>query len=165
MKILLALLLLSVPAAAAEDLSVVETRGIIDAPIEKVWAAWTTAAGLESWMAGQARVELRPGGELLARYRKEGRLGDEETIVHTLVAFDPNHLLVFKPARAKGFPFKDAWLKTWNILYLRATADGKTELVQRQLGYDTTPESQKMRSFFVTGNKETLETLQKHFAH
>ena len=32
------------------------------------------------------------------------------------------------------------------------------------VGYDQTPESQKMRAFFVAGNQQTMDELKKHFA-
>lgn len=160
-----AAVVVAAPAAAAEDPTVVESRVVVDAPVADVWAAFTTARGLESWMVGEARVDLRVGGELLTRYARDGALGDDATIVHTLQAIDPEHLLVWKPKRPpRTFPFPAAWLKTTNLLYFRALPDGRTEVVDRMIGYDATPESQRMRAFFVDGNRATFEALRKRFA-
>ena len=43
---------------------------IYEAPIEEVWALWTTKAGIESWWGPEGfsvvvdRIDVRPGGEL-----------------------------------------------------------------------------------------------------
>ena len=84
----------------ADDPTVVETSAVIRAPVERVFAAFATGEGLASWMVGQARVDLRPGGEVLTRYGKDGKLGDDQTIVHLIAVYDPNRLIVWKPVRA-----------------------------------------------------------------
>jgi uncharacterized protein YndB with AHSA1/START domain len=162
----LLLLCLGLESARAETApAVVETARVIDAPVERVWWAFTTKEGLEAWMVGRASVELKPGGRVQTRYSKDGKLGDESTIVHTVAALDPEHLLVWKPARApRKFPFKAAWLRTWNVLYFEALPDGKTKVVDRMLGFDDAPDSQKMREFFVHGNEATMKELADYFA-
>jgi uncharacterized protein YndB with AHSA1/START domain len=143
----------------------VETTVVIAAPLDRVWAALTTGPGLEAWMTGRAKVDLRVGGEVLTRYGKDGPFPDAQTIAHTITALDPRHVLVWKPKRApSNFPFKAAWLKTTTFLTFSAEPDGKTRLTERMLGFDATPESQKMRAFFVEGNRESLEALQRQFA-
>ncbi|MGZ3428610.1 MAG: SRPBCC family protein [Polyangia bacterium] len=163
---LLVLAFAPLTALAAEDTSLVETSAVIDAPIADVWRAFATAEGVKSWMAAQARVDLKVGGEMVTRYGKDGALGDDGSIVHRLLAFDPERLLVWKPVRApKTFPFKEAWQRTTNLIYFQPLPDGKTRVVDRMIGYDGSDEAQKMRAFFTAGNRATFEALQKHFAH
>jgi len=57
---LIVLLLSDGPRAEARPM--VYTAVTVDAPLDRVWADWTTAAGLESHYAPKAIVELKPGG-------------------------------------------------------------------------------------------------------
>jgi uncharacterized protein YndB with AHSA1/START domain len=151
--------------AAPSEAGVIETVAVVDAPVAKAWWAFTTKEGLEAWMVGLASIELRVGGRLMTRYQKDGALGDAGTIVHTVAAFDPRRMVVWRPARAPaGFPFEKAWLKTWNVIYFESLPGGRTKITNRMLGYDDSPESHKMRRFFEAGNRQTLEAVQRHFA-
>ena len=57
--VLLASLAGAVPARAAGSLTV---EGTIEAAVAAVWSALTTTAGLQSWMAPHAEIELRING-------------------------------------------------------------------------------------------------------
>ena len=46
--------------AAAERM--IEKQGVVNAPIEDVWKAWTTTEGVKSFFAPDAKVEARSGG-------------------------------------------------------------------------------------------------------
>lgn len=35
---------------------------LVNAPVEDVWWAWTTDAGIRSWLLDDSRIELRVGG-------------------------------------------------------------------------------------------------------
>ncbi len=55
----------------------------LDAAPERVWTALTTAAGLMSWLAPEASIDPRPGGEVRLTF-------DEENLVTgTITEFDP----------------------------------------------------------------------------
>jgi uncharacterized protein YndB with AHSA1/START domain len=51
---------LALPAAAAERS--IDKTAIIPAPLDSVWAAWTTREGIVSFFAPDAKVEARPDG-------------------------------------------------------------------------------------------------------
>src|SRR5688572_6761423 len=63
-------------SADAQDVSPVVHEGIVEAPLDAVWAAWTTSEGLRSWMAPHAEIDLRVGGRMRANYNAQGTLGD-----------------------------------------------------------------------------------------
>jgi uncharacterized protein YndB with AHSA1/START domain len=60
----------------------IEREILIDAPIERVWAAVTEAEHLGSWFADAgAKIDLRPGGALVLRWNDEGQyLGRVEQV-------------------------------------------------------------------------------------
>src|ERR1041384_7236450 len=58
-------------------------------PVEKVWAALTTAEGLGTWFGNTAEVDLRVGGE--ARLRWDS--GDTATL--TIERVEPPHVFAY----------------------------------------------------------------------
>src|SRR5688572_15022296 len=92
-------------------------EAMIKAPIEKVWEAFTTKAGLESWMAAHAEIDLRVGGKMRTNYRPEGTIGDENTIENTILSFRPKRMLSIRASGApRDFPFKKAMESTWSVM-------------------------------------------------
>jgi uncharacterized protein YndB with AHSA1/START domain len=161
----IAMVVVSWGGAKAQDVSPVVHEGIVEAPLDAVWAAWTTSAGLQSWMAPHAEIDLRVGGRMRANYNAQGTLGDPQTIENTVLSFDPQRMLSIKVARSPaGFPFPNAIQRMWSIIYLEAVAPGRTRVREVSLGFETDEESQKMRAFFNQGNATTLHQLQRRFA-
>ena len=56
----LALLSCSVMASAEER--AIDKQVVVAAPIDKVWQAWTTSAGIQTFFAPEAEIEPRVGG-------------------------------------------------------------------------------------------------------
>ncbi len=86
-----AALLCIVPVAAsavAKDTSFRDAQGhrvqqlelIVNAPVAKVWAAFTTDAGFESWAAPVAHVTLGNDGMIEASYNPGPKIGDADNI-------------------------------------------------------------------------------------
>ena len=59
----------------------------------------------------------------------------------------------------EGFPFKEAAKETWSIFYFTPVSEMKTKITVVGLGYNDTEQSQKMRAFFGTANKYSMEQL------
>ena len=136
----------------------------IDAPVEAVWAAYTTQAGLESWMVPHADVDLAVGGKMRTHFDPKGTIGDAQTIENTILTFEPERMLSMKVAKAPAnFPFQNAIQRIWSVVYF--TPDGaKTKLTEVTMGFGEDPESQQLRQFLEAGNRMLLDRLQKKFA-
>ena len=140
-------------------------EAIIDAPVAEVWKAFTTADGLKSWMAPEASIDLRVGGKMLANYRAEGKLGDENTIENTILSFELQRMLSIQATKPPaGFPFASAIKDTWSVMYFEPVGADRTRIVICGMGYKDDAESTKMREFFDKGNAHTLEQLRKKFS-
>ena len=82
---------------------------IVNAPLDQVWAAYTTKAGLESWMVAHAEIELKIGGTMKTQYDPKGTVEDAQAIENTILSYEPMHMLSFKVTKApQGFPFPNA---------------------------------------------------------
>ena len=149
--------------AQAEDALVHE--GVVYARPDLVWAAFTTRAGMESWMTAHAEIDLRVGGSMKTQYDPKGTVSDATAIQNTILSYEPMRMLSFKVSRApEGFPFPNAIKSMWTVVYFEAVGDTATRVREVSLGFGGDDESKKMREFFDRGNEYTLQELQKHFA-
>ena len=149
-------------AAAADEVSFVN-EGVIPAPIEAVWEVLSTSEGYKALGPALADVDLRIGGTIRSRYRADGVLGDAETIENVILAYEPPTMIALRIQNIPAtFPFKEAWSKPWTVMTL-TPVDGGTHLRVASLGYGTDDESSAMRRFFEAGNRQTIETLRRHF--
>ena len=157
-----AVLALASPAMATES---IVAEGVINAPVAAVWRAWSTAAGLTSWLAPHADIDLRIDGLMRANHDPKASLADPGTIENRVLAYEPERMLSIKVAKApETFPFKSRIGDMWTVLYFEPAPDGKTLIRIVGMGFGTDPESQKMKAFFKEGNAFTLTQLQKRFA-
>ena len=153
------------PAAARAQADTLVTEGVVNAPVQAVWQAWTTTAGLKSWLAPHADIDLRLGGLMRAHYDPKGTLGDPGTIENRVLAYEPERMLAIQVARApENFPFKAEVGSMWTVLHFQPTAEGGTQLRIVGLGFGADEAAQRMKEFFRRGNAFTLQQLQKHFA-
>ena len=150
---------------AAQTADAVVTEGVVNAPVDAVWKAWTTREDMESWMVGKTDFTLEVGAIWHSSYDKKSTLDDEATIHQQLLAYDPGRMLTTRTVKPpQGFPFPNAILRTWTVVYFEPTGPTQTRVVARMLGFSSDGESRAMRSFFERGNRATLDALIKRFA-
>lgn len=150
-------------SAVAEDYRV---EGVfeVDANIGDVWQAFTTTEGLQSWVAPLVDIDFRVGGKWRANYNADGVLGDQDTIVNTILSYDPQRMLSLKATGfPAGFEFEDVAKETWSIFYFEAIDVSITKITIVGLGYNDTEQSQKMRSFFKPANEYSMSQLKASF--
>jgi uncharacterized protein YndB with AHSA1/START domain len=141
------------------------TQGMVGAPLDSVWNAFTTSAGLESWMAAHAAFDLRIGGTMRTVYSAEATLGDASTIESTILAYEPKRMLSTKVSKTPAdFPFPNAIKSMWSVIYFDSVDTKSTRIREVSMGFGADDESRKMRQFFDWGNASTLAALQKRFA-
>ena len=159
--LILSIVTMAVPARAAES---IVAEGVVAAPVATVWDAWATSAGLRTWLAPHAEIDLRIDGVMRSNYDPKGSLGDPGTIENRILSYEPQRMLSIKVSKApERFPFKARIGDMWTVLYFHPTADGKTALRIVGVVFGTDEESQKMKEFFKQGNAFTLTQLQKRF--
>jgi uncharacterized protein YndB with AHSA1/START domain len=152
---------ISMAAAPADPLLI---EGIVNAPVAAVWEAFTTRQGIESWMVARTDIEFKIGGLWRTSYSKDSSLDDDASIHHRILAYDPGRMLAFRTVKVpKGFPFPAAIANTWNVVYFEPVNDHQTKVTTRMLGYTEDAESQQMRAFFESGNRQTMDSLIKRF--
>ena len=149
----------------AQDTAPLVHEGVVNAPAAQVWSAFTTAEGLESWMAAHAKIDLKVGGVMKTQYDPKGTVDDPKAIENTILSYEPMRMLSFKVTKAPdGFPFPNAIKNMWTVVYFTPEGDSATRVREVSMGFGSDDESKKMREFFNRGNAFTLQRLQKRFA-
>jgi uncharacterized protein YndB with AHSA1/START domain len=139
------------------------TEGVVNAPIEKVWKAFTDKAVIEQWMVAKTEIELKIGGTWRTSYSKDSNLNDDTAIHQTILAFDPGRMLAFRTIKTpKNFPFP-AITNSWTVVYFEPVGAGKTRVTARMMGFEDDDQGAKMRAFFERGNRTELDALTKYF--
>jgi uncharacterized protein YndB with AHSA1/START domain len=147
------------------DNSRLEHEVIVEAPLDQVWTAFTTKAGMESWMVAHAEIDLKVGGKMLTHYDRKGKLGDSRTIENTILSFEPKRMLSLKATKPpEGFPFPEEIKDMWSVIYFDEAGPGRTRVRAVGLGFKPDANSQQLRKFFDSGNAFTLKRLQAKFA-
>ena len=151
------------PLHAAEQKLVHE--GVVDAPVDAVWKAFTTKEGIESWMVAKGEIELKIGGKMRSVYDAKAVLGGPQTIENTILSFEPGRMLSIKNTKApEGFAHAEAIKNMWSVIYFDEAGPVRTRLRIVGLGFGEDEASQQLRKHFDWGNAYTLKKLQEHFA-
>jgi uncharacterized protein YndB with AHSA1/START domain len=161
---LIVLLMMSPAQAESVPSDRIVTEAVVTASADRVWKAFTTGE-MQSWMVARGDIDARVGGRMRTSYRKDGDLDGETAIHQTILSLDPERMLSYRTVKVpKDFPFARAIADTWTVIYFDPIDANRTRVTVKMLGYSTDAESQKMRAFFESGNKTTLDALVKHFA-
>jgi uncharacterized protein YndB with AHSA1/START domain len=140
------------------------TEGFVNAPIAEVWRIFTTSEGFKITGVSQANVDLRVGGLIRSHYDAKGSLGDPETVVNEILAYEPERMLAIRIKQPPAsFQFKNAIEGTWSVIYFTPSGQDMTHVRIVGLGYRDTPESQALRKFFAEGNRSTLDHIAKRY--
>ncbi len=119
--------------AAAEKLVLVRT---FNAPIERVYAAWTDAEQMKRWFAPgdmsvpQAEADVREGGRYRVQMQETGSDGAFHTTGGVYREVVPNERLVFT------WKWEGSELETLVTLNFKALSANETELTLTHEGFD-----------------------------
>lgn len=68
---------------------------VVDAPVEKVWHAWTTNEGVRSFFSESSNIDLRPGGPYEILFSKDAPKGERGCEGCRVLAYDAPRMLSF----------------------------------------------------------------------
>ena len=163
--VLAAWIALAVAQTAAPPPESIVSQAVVEAPAERVWEAFTTKAGMESWMAASGDIEPRVGGRMRTSHQKGADLDGDTAIHHTILRFEPARLLSYRTVKSPaGFAFASTIGQTSTDIQFEPVDGNRTRVTVTMRGYTGEPEMQKMRTFFEWGNKASMDALVKRFA-
>jgi uncharacterized protein YndB with AHSA1/START domain len=128
----------------------------IPAPLGEVWKAFTTSAGLSTWLTPGAVVDLRKGGEWTAHF-PGGKTGGG-----TIVSFTPRRELELSAMAPEQFPTVRAERTRARFSFEEAGASS-TVVRLVQTGWKSGEEWDRAYDHLAAGNAQLLETLRRRF--
>jgi uncharacterized protein YndB with AHSA1/START domain len=144
-------------ATAAVSDKVLVLAVTVPAPLKTVWQAFTTSAGLSTWLTPGAVVDLRPGGEWTAHFPGGSTGGG------TIISFIPERELVLSALAPDRFPTVRAQRTRARF---RFVAKGNSTLVElTQTGWMAGDEWDKAYEYLAVGNSQLLATLHHRFLY
>jgi uncharacterized protein YndB with AHSA1/START domain len=168
MKTLLAALILVVPVlgvvpfpAVAQERALVKTA-TVKAPAAEVWKAWTTAAGIKSFFAPDARIEARPGGPFEIHfnpYAKPGMKGADDMV---FLALQEDRMLSFTWNAPPHLP-EARGQRTSVVVRMKPAGEGATEVRLVHSGWGEGGQWDKAYEYFDGAWGRVLANLEKRF--
>jgi uncharacterized protein YndB with AHSA1/START domain len=135
------------------DLSVTVPAGI-----DQVWEAFTTVAGMTSWLAPQATVEPVAGGKWEVAFGPGSSVGGG-----TIVLVQPKSLLALAALAPDRFPTVRRE-RTTAVFLFDAAGPNATTVRLAQTGWKSGPEWDQAFDYLAVGNAQLLEQLYHRFA-
>jgi uncharacterized protein YndB with AHSA1/START domain len=120
-----------------------------------VWNAFSTSEGLSTWLAPEAVVDLRAGGEWTAHY-PGGKTGGG-----TILSFVPQQEMILAAMAPEQFPIVREQRTRAKFEFV---AKGEETIVRlTQTGWKSGEEWDKAYEYLARGNAQLLETLRRRF--
>ncbi len=140
------------PAPAPEKL-VIEIE--VPAPVGEVWCAFSTSEGLSTWLAPQATVDLRPGGEWTAHFPGGSTGGG------TILSFVPEKEMVLAALAPDKFPQVRA--ERTRAAFQFEARGSSTVVRLTQTGWKSGDEWTRAYEYLVAGNAQLMAALHQRF--
>jgi uncharacterized protein YndB with AHSA1/START domain len=162
MKQLVAALLLcvSIPVCAAER--AINESIVVKAPIEKVWEAWSTSAGIKTFFAPDAKVEARVDGPFqiyMDPYADPGLKGADDM---RILALQPPKMISFTWNAPPSLP-EARKQRTYVTVRLAPQGEGETLVTLYHGGWGDGGEWDKAYAYFGKAWPGVLKNLQRSF--
>lgn len=129
---------------------------MVPAPLDEVWAAFTTEAGLEAWLWKDIRVDARPGGDWIVLY-PGGKTGGG-----TIVSITPRRRVVIRALAPEQFPTvrREGTDVTFSF---DSSGPAATKVTLTQTGWKTGDEWNAAYEYLAKGNAQLLTQLHQRF--
>lgn len=133
----------------------------VNVPIDSVWNAYTTKQGWESWATAIAEIDFNINGTVKTNYNKNGKIGDEATIVMHVLNYVPNRMLTLQAELAEHFPafMKEDEKDLYNVILFEELSASKTKITSYGIGYKNNEKYKSLMQFFVKGNEQSYINL------
>ncbi len=165
----MSLALLTLMSAAAADVTAAEPRilrkeVVVEASLDEVWAAWTTAEGLK-FASPESRVELRVGGPyewfLHLEADEKGKRGGESA---QILSFLPKEMLAFDWTFPPSLPsLRYSGVKTQVVVLFDSLDEGRVRVRFAQHGWQDGEDWDAGYAYFDEAWSWVLGQLEAHF--
>lgn len=160
-KLIFAVLLTICGSAFAQERAL-NKEVTVPAPVADVWSAWTTKAGIESFLAPEAVVDARVGGAFHIHFDPLGAPGMKGADDMRFLALQPLRMLSFDWNAPPSLP--EARAQRTVVIVRLADVDGKSTRVSlHHVGWGDGGEWDKAYGYFDRAWGSVLGNLKKRF--
>jgi uncharacterized protein YndB with AHSA1/START domain len=135
---------------------------VVAAPIDKVWEAWTTKAGIESFFAPEAVIDARVGGNFQIHINPLAPAGEKGADDMRFMALQAPKMLSFDWNAPPSLP-QARKQRTFVIVRLAAVDDKNTKVSLHHTGWGDGGEWDKAYGYFDAAWGSVLANLKKRF--
>ena len=141
----------------ADEPKRVEWSVVVPGSVDDVWNAFTTSAGMRTWIAPAATVELRTGGQWTVAFPNVAPGGG------TIIDFEPKSFIGIGAMAPEKFP--NVRKERTFALFTFTSQSPKSTLVHlTQTGWRDGAEWDDAMNYLEGGNAQLLELLYRRFA-
>ncbi|MBL8344046.1 MAG: SRPBCC domain-containing protein [Rubrivivax sp.] len=148
------------PAQAAER--AIDKQVDVPAPLDQVWAAWTTREGIVGFFAPDARVEARVGGAFQIYFDPGAAAGDRGADDMRFLALQPKRMLSFDWNAPPSLP-EARQQRTFVVVRFAPLDDKTTRVTLHHTGWGDGGEWDKAYAYFDRVWGFVLGNLRKRF--
>lgn len=133
----------------------------VNATLDKVWNAYTTEKGWESWATSIAEIDFKKGGVIKTNYNKEGKIGDDTTITLHILDYAPKQMLKLQAELTDNFPefMKEDEKELYNLIVFEEISPKETKVISYGIGYKNNEKYKSLMEFFIKGNEQSYLNL------
>jgi uncharacterized protein YndB with AHSA1/START domain len=150
----------ALPAAAVER--ALDKEIVVAAPLDEVWAAWTTREGIVSFFAPDAVIDPRPGGAFQIYIDPTAPAGSKGADDMRYLALQPKKMLSFDWNAPPSLP-EARQQRTVVILRFTPVSERQTRVVLHHTGWGDGGEWDKAYVYFDRAWGDVLANLRKRF--
>jgi uncharacterized protein YndB with AHSA1/START domain len=135
----------------------------VSAPVDAVWAAWTTREGITSFFAPDARIEAKVGGTFQIYFDPGAPAGAKGADDMRFLALQPKRMLSFDWNAPPHLP-EARQQRTFVVVRLTPIDDKSTRVTLHHTGWGDGGEWDKAYAYFDRAWGFVLGSLEKRFA-
>ncbi len=144
----------------SERIIVKTTR--VAAPVADIWTAWTTPAGIKSFLGIEAAIELRPGGKYEFYFGPPEAAPARGSEGCTVLSYLPRHMLSFTWNAPPSIPaIRALGASTFVVLEFSGAGDRETDVRLTHLGWREGADWDQTYAYFDQAWGYVLEALRK----
>lgn len=134
---------------------------IINASVDNLWKAYTTAEGWKKWVTPVVDIDFRINGTIKSNYDSTSKIGDKGTIVNHILNYIPYKQITMQAELEENFPqfMKGEEKNLYSIVYFEKLRKNKTKLIVYGIGYKNEKQWRDLLKFFIQANEMTLNKL------
>jgi uncharacterized protein YndB with AHSA1/START domain len=138
-------------------------EAVIAAPRDQVWDCWTTSEGMNSFLAAESKIELRPGGSYELYFGPAAAPRERGSEGCKVLGFLPGEILSFDWNAPPKFPEvrKD---RTCVVIRLEPAGEGKTRVLLDQHGWGAGEQWDAVYKYFDGAWDLVLNHLKSRFS-